>query len=371
MDFLYLNEAQMIKAGVCDVEKCNETMEDMFCLLHKGDYRLAGNDNSNHGIRVFWPKESDIQNMPLASPGRWFSAMPAYLGGNYHMIGIKCYGANQKNPKKGLPRSILMLTLMDAETGAPIAYMSANILSAMRTGSVSGICAKYLAPANPKKIAIIGPGTMARYSLDSIMLEFPSLTELSVLGRSRKGLDRFKKHCTDQGYQYTIYKECMDVREACNNADIILTANSQTDCFEDYPCITAADVKKNAFIMDISAVRIDRKLINDESKCICVADFGKFYEEERGIDSKPSAMEATKTVTYKDALHERLEASETVYEMSNIVENSSFIRDQNKIYICASSGIPTEDVAWGCICYKNAKSKNVGTILQLWDTPQV
>lgn len=38
-----------------------------------------------------------------------------------------------------------MMTLMDVETGIPLAYMSANILSAMRTGAAAGIGAKYLA----------------------------------------------------------------------------------------------------------------------------------------------------------------------------------------------------------------------------------
>ncbi len=50
----------------------------------------------------------------------------------------KFYGSNGRNVRKGLPRSILMATLNDVETGQPLAYMSANLLSAMRTGAVPG-----------------------------------------------------------------------------------------------------------------------------------------------------------------------------------------------------------------------------------------
>ena len=38
IDFLYLSEPDMIKAGVKDMGKCVEVMEDMMVTLKKGDY---------------------------------------------------------------------------------------------------------------------------------------------------------------------------------------------------------------------------------------------------------------------------------------------------------------------------------------------
>ena len=135
--FLYLDEDDMLKAGVSDMKRCIETMEDTFNLLFRGDYRMGGEDNCEHGLRVKFPKSSLVTDMPLDAPGRWFTAMPAYLGGRYHCFGIKTYGANQNNIKLGLPRSVLIMQLLDVETGMPLAIMSANILSAMRTGAVT------------------------------------------------------------------------------------------------------------------------------------------------------------------------------------------------------------------------------------------
>lgn len=37
IDFLYLNEKDMIDAGVLDAGHCVETMEEVLCLLAKGD----------------------------------------------------------------------------------------------------------------------------------------------------------------------------------------------------------------------------------------------------------------------------------------------------------------------------------------------
>ena len=53
IDFIYLNEEDMLKAGVSDVKGCLKSMEDMFVLLYKGDYRMGGEDNNDHGIVSF------------------------------------------------------------------------------------------------------------------------------------------------------------------------------------------------------------------------------------------------------------------------------------------------------------------------------
>lgn len=42
VDFLYLNEQDMIKAGVKDMARCIDTMEEMFRLMKAGDYRMYG-----------------------------------------------------------------------------------------------------------------------------------------------------------------------------------------------------------------------------------------------------------------------------------------------------------------------------------------
>ena len=110
INFLYLSEEDMIKANVSNMPLCMDTMEEMFKLLYKGDYRMGGPSANEHGIRVSFPKESSIEGMPLAKPDYRFMAMPAYLGGRFHSFGIKTYGSNPDNKEKGLPRSILMMS---------------------------------------------------------------------------------------------------------------------------------------------------------------------------------------------------------------------------------------------------------------------
>ena len=41
IDFLYLNEPDMIAAGVTDMARCVDVMEETLVLLRRGDFRMA------------------------------------------------------------------------------------------------------------------------------------------------------------------------------------------------------------------------------------------------------------------------------------------------------------------------------------------
>ena len=128
IEFLYLSEQDTIQAGVNDAGKCIATCEEVFQLLARGDYLMGGSSHNSHGMGLIFPKESPFPNMPVAGPDRRFFAMPAYLGGKFDVCGCKWYGSNAANTSRGLPRSILTVTLNDKDTGAPLAFMSANLL---------------------------------------------------------------------------------------------------------------------------------------------------------------------------------------------------------------------------------------------------
>ena len=102
VEFLYLDEENMIKAGVLDMKRCVEVIDEVFVLLGKGDYLMGGPGNNEHGQKIFFPKASPHPNMPLDGPDRRFMAMIAYLGGRFNVCGEKWYGSNIINPQRGL-----------------------------------------------------------------------------------------------------------------------------------------------------------------------------------------------------------------------------------------------------------------------------
>lgn len=132
-------------------------MEEALGLMEDGDFIMGGPYNDAHGLMLYFPKKSPLENFPVNnSRDRRFIAMPAYLGGRFHVAGEKWYGSNGNNRAKGLPRSILMVMLNDVETGKPLAYMSGNLLSSMRTGAMPGLAAKLLAVKDAKSIIPAG-----------------------------------------------------------------------------------------------------------------------------------------------------------------------------------------------------------------------
>ena len=63
IDFIYLSEQDMIEAGVTDMPRCVDTMEEMFALLYRGDYRMAGSNSDSHGALITFPEESPFSTM--------------------------------------------------------------------------------------------------------------------------------------------------------------------------------------------------------------------------------------------------------------------------------------------------------------------
>lgn len=185
IDFLYLNEADMIEAGVLDAAGCIETMRDTLSLFGKKDFLLGGPKGDEHGLQMNFPQKSDIAGFPLDDgPDRRFMAMPAYLGGRFHIAGQKYYGSNSHNSELNLPRSILMVTLSDVDTGAPKAIMSANLLSAMRTGAMPAMAASYLANKSSKVLSLIGPGVINKCALMCFMEVLPDIETIKIRGSS-------------------------------------------------------------------------------------------------------------------------------------------------------------------------------------------
>ena len=225
-EFLYLSEPDTIAAGVLDAKKCIDNAEEVFTLLAKGDYLMGGNNHNNHGMYIVFPKESKFPNMPVAGPDRRFVAMPAYLGGRFDICGQKWYGSNAANKKKGLPRSILMVTLNNKDTGEPIAYMSANLLSAARTGAVPGVATRYLARKDAEVLLCIGCGAIGTSCLDNVITQMPKVKKVICNNHSLAPAEKLAAHVREAYGVEAVVEQ--DLEKAVRQADVISVAASST-----------------------------------------------------------------------------------------------------------------------------------------------
>ena len=369
IDFLYLSEDDMIAAGVKDMKSCVEAMEEMFKLMKVGDYRMGGANGNSHGSMVMFPEKSPFPEMPVDGPDRRFMAMPAYLGGKFDMAGMKWYGSNAANKEKGLPRSILMLTLNDKDTGAPLAFMSANILSAYRTGAVPGVGFKYFAKEDAETIGIVGPGVMSKTALAVAVR--PTLKNVKVKGRGKASLQKFVDHAKKEYPELNIY--AVDtIEEAVRDSDIVsVSTSSPTGDPSLYPYIAEEWIKPGAIIESTAALRFDDDFIINRART--VTDNIMLYEawEE---EMKPNAYNTIPipAVHVEDLIAEGKMKPEQIDDLGDILlGNIPVHRKEDEIVIYSVGGMPTEDVAWGSMVYRNALEKGIGTKLNLWDAPKM
>ncbi len=376
IDFLYLSEPDMVKAGVKDMKECVETMEDMLVLLKKGDYVMGGENHNSHGCMVTFPDDPKFPGMPKNDLERRFMAMPAYIGGKYQMAGCKWYGSNIENKKKGLPRSILMFILSDKDTGAPVAIMSANLLSSYRTGAIPGVGSKNLARKDSETVAIFGPGVMGRTSLAAFVATNPKLHKLKIKGRGQKSIDSFIAYVKKEYPQFDEITVCETEEEAVRDSDIIsfttvVTSSDDYSCYETYPHIKGEWVKKGAFISMPSAALFDDDFLINKAKL--VVDNSGLYEAWAAEYPYPTYPKmGIIGCEFMDLIHDKKIARDDMVDIADIVTGVKPGRQsEDDIYVYSVGGMPVEDVAWGTMVYRNAVKLGIGTKLNLWDTPEM
>ena len=369
--FLYLSEPDMIKAGVKNMDQCVEAMEDLLVTLNKGDYVMAGVNHNSHGAQVIFPDDPQFEGMPKNADDRRFMAMPAYLGGKYQMAGMKWYGSNCENKASGLPRSILMMMLNDKDTGAPLALMSANLVSCYRTGAIPGVGAKYLARKDSETVTIIGPGVMGRTCLLAFLSVCQKITTVKVKGRGQRSLHAFEEFVKKECPQIQQVIVCDSMEEAVKDSDIICVTSTAPVKEIDFPYIAEDWVKKGALICLPSAARFDDDfLIN---RCKKVVDNYKLYEawaEEFPYQSYE--MEQIIGSKFTDYLHEGRIQREDIVDIADIINKKHPGRESDdEIIVYSVGGMPVEDIAWGGTVYRNALKEGIGVELPLWDQPDM
>ncbi len=362
VDFLYLNEQDMIAAGVMDMAMCVDEMEKVFSLLSKGDYVMGGKNKNSHGIALTFPDKPDHEGMPHNGPDRRFCAMPAYLGGEYQVAGCKWYGSNLDNLKKELPRSILMMTLNDKNTGAPLAFMSANLLSAWRTGAIPGVGVRHLARPDAEVIGILGAGSIGTSSSESLIRETKNLKKVKIYDIVEAHSKILRGRLQEQ---YNIDVEiCKSSEELVRGSDILNLATSG----EANPTIKEEWVKPGCLITASSSGNFDPDFAINRIRL--VVDNWDMYLAVVEEDKYPYNNLAMGVLgrQFLDWIHEGKMTDDIIIDIGDVINGIVPARKhEDDIVLFALGGQPVYDVAWGYRIYRNALERGVGLSLNVWE----
>ena len=138
MDLHYLNHDDVAALVMSDAE--------IVAAVEDG-LRAQGLGEATIEPRVHLVPEKDY-------PGH-FNVLRGYLR-PLGMAGVKVVGDFYRNYERGLPSELALLNLFDPKTGAPLAVIDASDITDMRTGAVTAIGAKHLAPRASRVLGHIG-----------------------------------------------------------------------------------------------------------------------------------------------------------------------------------------------------------------------
>ncbi len=98
-------------------------------------------------------------------PSSRIIALPASVGGDIAVDGLKWISSFPDNVASGLPRASAILVLNDRQTGYPLACLESSIISATRTAASAALAADWLTRDRPRpaRLGIVGTGLIARY----------------------------------------------------------------------------------------------------------------------------------------------------------------------------------------------------------------
>jgi len=150
------------------------------------------------------------------------SFMPSYLEESGAQA-TKIISIYPDNPRRGLPTTAAWIVVNDPETGQVKAFMDGTCLTGVRTGAVSGVAAKYLAPEDARVAAVFGAGVQARNQAWAAAT-IRKLDEIRVYDPIKPAADRF---VGEMGKRLGIpVVRAESGEEACRGADMVLTATT-------------------------------------------------------------------------------------------------------------------------------------------------
>jgi ornithine cyclodeaminase/alanine dehydrogenase-like protein (mu-crystallin family) len=324
-----------VAAGGLDMDGTLAIVEEALRLHAKGE-AIAPKKSS-----ILWSDDLDSDERL----GR-VMAMPAYVGGDLDVVGMKWIPSVPDNATRGLPRGIGMVLLSDRETGLPIAVLDGTVVSAMRTGAIGGIAARALANPSSSVATLLGAGVQARTQLMALERTL-ALEEVRVhdvaAGRAAEFCERERR----EGFRLTPVD---DPAEACAGSAVVVAAT-----MADEPFVPPDWLDPGSVFISISSLDPTLELI-----AACDVWVTDVWEHETGHHSRPFAR----------ALAAGIVTREQVVQLGDLlVGNVSGRTAQDQRIFVSPVGVGIEDVAEAWRVVRRAQELGIGTPLQLWERP--
>ena len=334
---LYLDQEEVAEAGGADMEAAVRDTEEVFRLHHLGQTVLPSK------VVLRWgDSSSELER------GR-INGMPGYVGGTINMAGIKWIASFPANPfRHGLPRGSGLIIINDPDRGVPLAVMDGTLISAMRTGAVTGVAAKYLARSDSRVVALLGAGVQSRTQLMALRVALPSLERVYVVDPVRERAETFAQEMEARlGLSVTV----AEPEAALRGADAVVSATTSSE-----PIIRQGWLPSGVFYSHVGGYE---------------CEFDVVREADRRITDNWSEIKHRGIQTFA-LMHQQglLKDGDIECDLGAIVAGDHPGRrtpQERIIFLAVGMGI--EDVAVAARVFRTASDRGLGRWLPLWNEP--
>ncbi|WP_226652268.1 2,3-diaminopropionate biosynthesis protein SbnB [Streptomyces hydrogenans] len=186
-------------------------------------------------------------------PSARIIALPAYLGGDTDVAGIKWIGSFPENIQNNIPRASAVLLLNDYTTGYPFACLEASQISAARTAASAVLgAARLLGRTEAEKIAVVGSGIIARNIVEFFAAESWSVGEFALHDQVPDYARSLATHIRESlGHTASVSDSLSD---ALKGADVVVLATTAGEPYiTDPDSFAPGQVVLNVSLRDVSA----------------------------------------------------------------------------------------------------------------------
>lgn len=177
--------------------------------------------------------------------GGSYNAMPAYIGEDVDISGIKWVWGFNDNYKKGIPYIGGVIILNESRTGEILAIMDGSFITDIRTGASAGVAVKYLARKDSKVAGIIGAGVQGRMNARAIA-EACDLEEIKISDIKWDAAVKCAEELNAElGIKVTPVKTN---KECCVGSDIIITVTIANE-----PLVMIDWLKKGCTVLSLGS----------------------------------------------------------------------------------------------------------------------
>ncbi len=162
--------------------------------------------------------------LPLAAPNA-MGVMPGAML-EHGCFGVKVLALYPGNGALGLPSHAGAVVLFDAASGAPVAVLESNSLTALRTAAASAVATRALARPASQVVALLGTGHQALWHVHALRAVLP-VVRLQLWSRTADSVARFIEHLGPMdGVEVLAMGSAQD---AVHGADVVCTVSASRE----------------------------------------------------------------------------------------------------------------------------------------------